>query len=190
MKIGLFFGSFNPIHIGHLVIANSIAEHSGFKQIWFVVSPQNPLKKPGSLLHEFDRYDMVRLAIADNPRFDVSDVEFHMPKPSYTIDTLAYLGDKYPKHDFRVIMGEDNLINLRKWKNADQLLDNWGLLVYPRPGSDSSTQSDHPHIEIVQAPMMDISATYIRTQVKKGKSIQYLVHPDVETLIRSKGFYS
>lgn len=198
MKIGLFFGSFNPIHIGHLIIANVMAENTDLKKVWLVVSPQNPLKPSKGLLHEFDRYDMAKAAVADHYKLEVSDVEFHLPKPSYTIRTLFHLAEKHPDRDFKVIMGEDNLESFTKWKNHEQILEHWGLYVYPRP-SDSSgrarphvTNSDlkrHAHVQMVDAPRMDISATYIRKCIKDNKSIRYLVPEPVETIIRLKGFY-
>lgn len=189
MKIGLFFGSFNPIHIGHMIIANSMLEYTDLENIWFVVSPQNPFKKSSSLLHEFDRIDMVRLSIAYNYKIKVSDVEFHMPKPNYTIDTLVYLQDKHPQDEFVLIIGEDNLAQFPKWKNYEKILEYFRLYVYPRPKSEESKLKSHPKVRMVEAPLLDISATFIRNAVKQGKSIQYLVTPEVETFIREKKFY-
>ena len=187
MKIGLFFGSFNPIHIGHLIVANIMAEYTG--RVWFVVSPQNPFKKNKSLLHEFDRYDMVEKAIQDNYRLQVTDVEFSMPKPNYTIDTLTYLTEKHPQHKFKLIIGSDNLAQFPKWKNYQKILDNHGLLVYPRPNAVESELFSHSGVEVIDAPLLDISASYIRNAVKKKKSIRYLVPEVVEAFIESKGFY-
>ena len=189
-KIGLLFGSFNPIHTGHLIIANVMAENTDLDKVWFVVSPQNPFKPAKSLLHEFDRYDMVKAAIADNYKLEVSDMEFNLPKPSYTIDTLVVLTEKNPQKKFRVILGEDNLSNFEKWKNYSQLLDQYGLYVYPRPGSVSSSIVNHPHVIKVDAPLLDISATYIRQCIKDKKSIRYLVPEPVEQMIRSRNYYS
>lgn len=189
MKIGLFFGSFNPIHIGHMIIANTMLEYTDLENIWFVVSPQNPFKKSASLLHEFDRLDMVRLSIAYNYKIKVSDVEFHMPKPNYTIDTLIYLQDKNPKDEFVLIIGEDNLAQFPKWKNYEKILEYFSLYVYPRPKSEKSEIKDHLKVRMVEAPLLDISATFIRNAVKQGKSIQYLVTSEVETFIREKKFY-
>ncbi len=188
-KIGLFFGSFNPIHIGHLIIANIMAENTDLSKVWFVVSPQNPFKPSKSLLHEFDRYDMVKAAIADHYKLEVSDVEFNLPKPSYTIHTLAYLTEKYPDKAFKVIIGEDNLENFAKWKNHDQILDQFGLYVFPRPHVTNSEFTRHPHVNIIEAPLLDISATYIRSCIKSNKSIRYLVPEPVEQMIRLKSFY-
>ncbi|WP_020532406.1 nicotinate (nicotinamide) nucleotide adenylyltransferase [Flexithrix dorotheae] len=189
MKIGLFFGSFNPIHIGHLIIANSVVEYANLDQVWFVVSPQNPFKKSSNLLHEQDRLIMVRQAIADNPKMNVTDIEFGMPKPSYTIDTLTYLTDKYPKHDFKLIIGEDNLKNFPKWKNAEMILQHYGLLVYPRMNAEVSGLEDHPNVQFFDAPQIDISATFIRRMIRENKSVKYLVHEDVEALIKLKKFF-
>ena len=189
MKIGLFFGSFNPIHVGHLIIANLMVEASDLKKVWFVVSPQNPLKPAKGLLHEFDRYDMVRAAVYDNYKLEVSDVEFHLPKPSYTIHTLVHLQEKHPDKEFRVIMGEDNLSNFTRWKNYRQILDHYGLYVYPRPGTQLSELRSHPNVTVVEAPLLDISATFIRERIRKGQSVRYLVPDAVEEMIKAKGHY-
>ena len=189
MKIGLFFGSFNPIHMGHLIIANIMAQNTDLDKVWLVVSPQNPFKPSKGLLHEFDRYDLVKAAIADNYKLEASDVEFHLPKPSYTIHTLAYLTEKYPNKEFKVIIGEDNLENFTKWKNHEQILAQFGLYVYPRPHVTNSDLKRHPQVTIVEAPMIDISATYIRNCIKNNKSIRYLVPEPVENMIRMKNFY-
>src|SRR5690606_4046198 len=147
MNIGLFFGSFNPIHIGHLIIANTVAELKGIDQVWFVVSPLNPFKSSKSLLHEFDRLDMVELAIEDNFDMRASNVEFDMPKPSYTVDTLTYLAEKYPQHHFRLIIGEDNLEKFHKWKNYKKIIELFGLEVYPRPGMNKESKRPARGIE-------------------------------------------
>ena len=189
MKIGLFFGSFNPIHVGHLIIANLMVEASDLKKVWFVVSPQNPLKPAKGLLHEFDRYDMVRAAVYDNYKLEVSDVEFHLPKPSYTIHTLVHLQEKHPDKEFRVIMGEDNLSNFTRWKNYRQILDHYGVYVYPRPGTQLSELRSHPNVTVVEAPLLDISATFIRERIRKGQSVRYLVPDAVEEMIKAKGHY-
>lgn len=189
VKIGLFFGSFNPIHMGHLIIANLIAETTDVKKVWFVVSPQNPFKPSKGLLHEFDRYDMVRAAIYDNYKLEVSDIEFNLPKPSYTIHTLVHLTEKHPDKQFRVIMGEDNLEGFTRWKNHERILEDYGLYVYKRPGVQLSTLKEHPNITFVEAPLLDISATFIRSCIRKKQSVRYLVPDAVEEMIRAKGFY-
>ena len=188
-KIGLFFGSFNPIHTGHLIIANIMAETPDLSKVWFVVSPQNPFKPSKGLLHEFDRYDMVRSAIHDNYKLEVSDVEFHLPKPSFTIHTLVYLQEKHPDKKFVLIMGEDNLTSFRKWKNHEMILEHYGLYIYPRPGVQLSELKTHPNVRFVDAPMLDISATFIRGCIRNNQSIRYLVPDAVEQTIRAKGFY-
>jgi nicotinate-nucleotide adenylyltransferase len=189
MKIGLFFGSFNPIHIGHLIIANVMVENTDLENVWFVVSPQNPLKESKNMLHEFDRYDMVERAIYDNYKFKACDAEFHMPRPSYTIDTLTYLQEKNPHHRYFLIIGEDNLYQFPRWKNYESILEYFGLYVYPRPGAKPSELLKHPNVKMIEAPLLDISATYIRDCIKKGNSIKYIVPAEVEAFIDSKEFY-
>jgi nicotinate-nucleotide adenylyltransferase len=189
MKIGLLFGSFNPIHVGHLILANFMAANTDLNAVWLVVSPQNPFKPSHSLLHEFDRLHMASLAIAENPDLNVSDIEFKMPRPSYTIDTLTYLQEKYPSYQFVLIMGEDNLAGLHKWKNYESILAYHQVYVYPRTGSATTDLNQHPKIKFVKAPVMDISATFIRECVNQGKSIKYLVPEVVEEYIRSKKFF-
>lgn len=189
MKVGLYFGSFNPVHNGHLIIAQAVLELSKLDEVWFVVSPQNPFKRNKNLLHEFDRYDMVKFAIEDNDRFKVSDIEFNMPRPSYTIDTLAYLKEKHPGHHFKLIIGGDNLRVFPKWKNSQVIIEEFGLIVYPRPGSNQSTQIKHQNITCVEAPLLDISATYIRKCVKENRSIQYLVPKKTAEYIYDRKLY-
>ena len=188
-KIGLFFGSFNPIHIGHLIIANVMAENTDLDKVWLVVSPQNPLKPSKGLLHEFDRYDMAKVAVADHYKIEVSDVEFHLPKPSFTIHTLAYLSEKYPGKEFKIIIGQDNLESFKKWKNYEQILEQYELYVYPRPDVTNTELIRHPHVKMIEAPLLDISATYIRQCIKANQSIRYLVPESVENMIRLKNFY-
>ncbi|CAN5403955.1 nicotinate (nicotinamide) nucleotide adenylyltransferase [soil metagenome] len=188
-KIGLFFGSFNPIHIGHMIIANIMAENTDLNKVWFIVTPQNPFKPAKGLLHEFDRYDLIKAAIADNYKLEVSDVEFALPKPSYTIDTLAVLSEKHSNKTFKVIIGEDNLTSFEKWKNHGQILDHYGLYVYPRPGVTNSDLRRHANVKMVEAPLLDISATYIRQCLKDNKSVRYLVPEPVEQMLRLRNFY-
>jgi nicotinate-nucleotide adenylyltransferase len=187
MKIGLFFGSFNPIHVGHLIIANYMATQTDLQQIWLVVSPQNPLKPKNTLARDRDRLNMVQLAIEDNKLLRASDIEFKLPKPSFTIDTLAYLNEKYPQHEFALIMGGDNLATLTKWKNYEQILRGYDIYVYQRPEYDLGEFATHPRVRLFEAPLMEISATYIRKCLIEGKSIQYLVtDPVMKYLLESK----
>jgi len=189
MKIGLFPGSFNPIHIGHLIIANLAYENTDLDEVWFIVSPQNPFKKNKNLLHEFDRLDMVQAAIHDDFHFKVSDIEFGMPKPSYTIDTLIRLVDKYPENEFSLIIGGDNLASLPNWKNGQIIINDFRLIVYPRPNSNPTELAQHPNMSLIDAPQLDISATLIRKLIRAGKSIKYLVpQPAIEMIDARKLF--
>ena len=187
-KIGLFFGSFNPIHIGHLAIANYIVEYSDLQQIWFIVSPQNPFKEKKSLLADNHRYYMVNLAVEDDYRFKASNIEFDLPQPSYTINTLTYLKEKYPDREFSLIMGADNLKHFHKWKNYEYISKNYKMYVYPRPGYDIS-DTDYPNVVRVDAPVMQISASFIRQAIKEGKDIRYFLHPKVWNFIDEMNFY-
>jgi nicotinate-nucleotide adenylyltransferase len=189
MKVGLFFGSFNPIHHGHLMVAQAVLNQTDCKEIWFVVSPQNPHKKSTSLLHEFDRIDLVEAAIQEQFQFRSCDIEFNLPKPSYTIDTLAHLSERYPNHQFELIMGGDNLESFKSWKNFDKILDYFGLIVYPRGEQKSSELWTHPKVKSINAPFLHISATYIRDCIKKGHSIKYLLPDTVISKIQQKKFY-
>lgn len=188
MKIGLYFGSFNPIHIGHLIIASFVSEHSDIEQVWFVVSPQNPLKKSCSLLNEYHRLFLVQTATENNPMFRTSDIEFRLPRPSYTIDTLTYLKEKYPINEFSVIIGSDSLKNIYKWKNSELLLKNFSFYVYQRPGSELPENSQ-ANIVVLKAPLLEISSTYIRNAIQAGKSIKYLVPDRVLEEIERNGYY-
>ena len=168
-----------------------MAETTDLKKVWLVVSPQNPLKPGKGLLHEFDRYDMVQKAISDNFKLEVSDIEFHLPKPSYTIHTLVHLREKHPDKEFKVIIGEDNLTNFVRWKNHERILEDYGLYVYPRPFAEEqpSQLKQHPNVKMVEAPVLDISATFIRNRIRNRQSVRYLVPDAVEEMIRTKGFY-
>ena len=168
MKIGLYFGSFNPIHQGHLIIANHVLNESDVKQIWFIVSPQNPLKDAKSLLNEHQRYFLTQLAIEKEKNFRASNVEFSLPKPSYTIDTLTYLSEKYPQHEFSIIMGGDSFQNIEKWKNYKLILNNYPIFIYQRPGFEINL-SLSKKITLLNAPLLDISATYIRKLISEKK---------------------
>ena len=172
MKIGLYFGSFNPIHIGHLVIANHLQQFSDLDQVWFVVSPQNPFKEKSSLAKDHDRLHWVNLAIEDYPHLRSSNIEFSLPQPSYTIDTLAVLQEKFPQEEFALIMGMDNLKAFHKWKNHEQILKNYSIYVYPRPGFTAGNWDNHPKFQFVSAPIMEISSTFIRTALKEKKFIR------------------
>ena len=174
MRIGLFFGSFNPLHIGHKIIASYMVEFSDMDKIMFVVSPQNPLKEKSSLLGQHHRLMIIRMEIEDNTKLQVSDIEFNMPKPSYTIDTLIRLKEKHPKNEYALIMGSDNLKNLHKWKNYQQILENYSIYVFPRPGF--KINGSHKNVHIVKnVPQMEISASFIRDSIKKGKDVSYLM---------------
>ena len=187
MKIGLFFGSFNPVHVGHLIIANFMATQTDLEKVWLVVSPQNPLKLKSTLAKDRDRLNMVQAAVEDNPNLKVSDIEFKLPKPSFTVETLAYLAEKYPQHEFSLIMGGDNLATLHKWKNYETILRGYDLYIYKRPNYDLGNLATHPRVRLFDAPLMEISATYIRKCLSEGKSVQYLVPEAVEKyLVESK----
>jgi nicotinate-nucleotide adenylyltransferase len=188
MKIGLFFGSFNPIHHGHLMVASFIANHTDLQQIWLVVSPQNPHKTQSSLLNEYDRLHLAQLAIEDDAQIKVSDIEFKLPKPSYTIDTLTYLQEKYPQHQFYVIMGSDSFQNLPKWKNFEALVKNYQFIVYRRPGFDI-TEKYGADVTYLEAPMLELSATLIRNNCKDGITIRYLVPEDVRLEIERNNYF-
>ncbi len=187
MNIGLYFGSFNPIHIGHLIIANHIVENSNLDKIWFVLSPHNPLKEAHTLLNEYNRLHLVQLAIENNTKFRASNVEFHLPKPSYTIDTLTYLKEKFPLENFTVIMGSDSFQNLPRWKNYEQILQQYHIIVYNRPGFDVKQELNH--VQLIDAPLLEISSTFIRQQIKAGKSIRYLLPQAVADYILENNYY-
>ncbi|MBS1616747.1 MAG: nicotinate-nucleotide adenylyltransferase [Bacteroidetes bacterium] len=176
MQIGLYFGSFNPIHIGHLIIANHVLQHSEIDKLWFVLTPHNPLKDAHTLLNEYDRMHLVELAIRDNPKFRASGVEFRLPKPTYTIDTLTYLNEKFPLEKFHVVMGSDSLQNISRWKNYEQLLAQYPIIVYRRRGFEMTPPSG-ARINMLEAPLLDISASFIRNEIKAGRSVRYLL-PD------------
>jgi nicotinate-nucleotide adenylyltransferase len=189
MKTGLFFGSFNPIHIGHLIIANFMATQTDLKKVCFIVSPQNPLKEKNTLARDYDRLHLVKLAIQDNTKLEASDIEFNLPKPSYTIDTLTYLREKHPTKEYVLIMGGDNLATLHKWKNYEQILANYDIYVYKRPNYDLGELATHPRIHFFDAPMMDISATYIRNCIKNNHSVRYLLPNIVFDYIEGSNLY-
>ena len=190
MKTGLFFGSFNPIHIGHMAIANYMVEFTDIDQVWFVVSPHNPLKRKKTLLQDYDRLELVIRAINDDPKFQASDIEFKMPRPSYTIDTLTYLSEKHPRQEFVLIIGSDQLPTFHSWKNFELILENYHRYIYPRPGFDNI---DLPYMEkatLVHAPLIDISSSFIRQAIKEGKDVKYFLPRKVWEYIQEMNFYS
>ena len=196
MKIGLYFGTYNPIHVGHLIIANHMAEHSDLDQIWMVVTPHNPLKNKDTLLDDSQRLQLVIIATEDYPKIKASDIEFKLSQPNYTVNTLVHLQEKFPQHEFSLIMGEDNLRSLHKWKNYEVILQNYSIYVYPRLEAKSQTGEvifsefkNHPRIHMIEAPIVEISSTFIRKNIKKGKNIQPLLPPKVWEYIDHNNFY-
>ena len=191
MKIGLYFGTFNPIHVGHLIIANHMAEHAELDQVWMVVTPHNPLKKKNTLLDDSHRLQMVYLATEDFSKIKPSDIEFKLSQPNYTINTLVHLQEKYPNYEFSLIMGEDNLKSLHKWKNYEAILAHHDIYVYPRISSEEEnlTFQNHPKIHMIDAPVVEISSTFIRNNIKKGKNVQPLLPSKVWQYIDHNNFY-
>lgn len=189
MHIGLFFGSFNPVHVGHMVLANYMASFTDLEEVWFVVSPHNPLKEKSSLLNQNQRLHMVNLAIGDNNKLKSSNIEFGLTQPSYTINTLAHLKEKYPQHRFSLIMGEDNLQSFTKWKNYEEILKNHLIYVYPRPNCNSEDLKTHSSIIMTEAPLMDISSTIIRQAIKDKKDVSFFVPPAVWQYLDEMSFY-
>ncbi|MES2573415.1 MAG: nicotinate (nicotinamide) nucleotide adenylyltransferase [Bacteroidota bacterium] len=191
MKIGLYFGTFNPIHMGHLIIANHFAEHTSLDQIWMVVTPHNPLKNKETLLDDYQRLQLVTLATEDYPKIKPSDIEFKLSQPNYTVNTLAHLQDKFPNHEFSLIMGEDNLKSLHKWKNYEVILQNHEVYVYPRisSGVENSIFKDNPKIHFIAAPIVEISSTFIRENIKKKKNVQPLLPSKVWEYIDHNNLY-
>ncbi|HNW67329.1 MAG TPA: nicotinate (nicotinamide) nucleotide adenylyltransferase [Bacteroidales bacterium] len=188
-KIGLFFGSFNPIHIGHLIMAEYFIENTDLKEIWFVVSPNNPLKKKDTLLNASQRLYMVNIAIEDDPRFRSCDIEFKLPYPSYTCNTLVHLQENYPDKTFVLMMGEDNLENIEKWKNYEFILNNYSIYTYPRMSYDCGEHKNLPNVTFVPAPRIEISATLIRNSIAQKKSVKYLLPTKVEQFIDDMQLY-
>jgi nicotinate-nucleotide adenylyltransferase len=189
MKTGLFFGSFNPIHIGHMAIANYMLSFEGLNEIWFIVSPQNPFKQKQTLLPERQRLEMVHLAINNAPGYRASDIEFSLPQPSYTIHTLAYLKEKFPNREFILIMGQDNLSSFHKWKNYEMILANYSILVYPRQDAQTSEFEKHPSVKLTEAPQFDISSTFIRNAFAKNYDIRFYLPDKVFQYIDEMNFY-
>ena len=189
MITGLYFGSFNPIHIGHLAIANYMTEFSDLEQLWFVVSPQNPLKEKKSLLKDYHRLEMVRLAVEEDDRFRASDIEFRLPTPSYTIDTLAYLEEKNPGNEFQLVMGADGLRTFPKWKHANLIVEKYHRLIYPRPGVEMVAASLLPNVTIVEAPLIEISSSFIRNAIRERKDVRHLMPIAAYNYMREMHFY-
>lgn len=190
MKIGLFFGSFNPIHIGHLALANYFVEFTDLDNLWFVVSPQNPLKKRNTLLEDYHRLHLVRLSIEDKSgKYQASNIEFDMPKPSYTIDTLTYLKEKYTEHEFVLIMGADNIATIHKWKNYEEIIKNYQIYVYPRPNIDISNIQIDANYQVFEAPTIEVSSSFIRKAINQGKNIDFFMHEKVAKYVDEMNFY-
>ena len=191
MKIGLYFGTFNPIHIGHMIIANHMAEHSDLDQVWMVVTPHNPHKQKTTLLDDYQRLHMVTLATEDFTKIKPSDIEFKLPQPNYTVHTLAHLGEKYPNHDFALLMGEDNLNSLHKWKNYEVIIENHHIYVYPRLNSGEIDKQfvNHEKIHSIDAPVIELSSTFIRENIKNKKNVAPMLPQKVWEYIDSSAFY-
>ena len=189
MRIGLFFGSFNPVHVGHLVIANYMASFTELDEVWFVVSPQNPLKEKSSLLSENDRLHLVNIALDFHKKIKASDIEFKLSQPSYTINTLAHLAEKFPQHEFCLIMGSDNLTGFHKWRNYEEILRRYKIFVYPRPDKKETEFDKHPSISFVSAPLMEISSTFIRQSIKEKKDVRFYLHHKVWEYVDEMNFY-
>jgi nicotinate-nucleotide adenylyltransferase len=190
LKIGLYFGSYNPIHIGHLAIANYIVEFTDIDQLWFVVSPQNPFKRKENLLADYHRLEMVNRAIENDDRFRASNIEFNLPKPSYTIDTLTYLHERYPDYNFVILMSSDNLENFPKWKNFEIIVENYGVIVYPRPGFDKLNLKIYNNIVLAEnTPLMEISSSFIRNAIKEGKDIRHFMPRKAWEYLDEMNFY-
>jgi len=200
MKVGLFFGTFNPIHVGHLIIANYMADFTELDQVWLVVTPQNPLKKKKTLLADYHRLALARIAIEDNPKLRASKIEFDMPKPSYTVNTLVYIKERYPDHSFALIMGEDNLRTLHRWKNYEQIMENHDIYVYPRALTEQEKEEhddmakrnafeDHPKVKVHDVPVMKVSASFVRNAIKDKKDVRYLLTEPVFQYVQEMNFY-
>jgi nicotinate-nucleotide adenylyltransferase len=189
IKAGLFFGSFNPIHTGHMVIAGYMLNFTDLDEVWMVISPHNPLKDKKTLLADHHRYAMVQIAIEYNPRIRACNIEFKLPQPSYTIDTLVRLEEKYPDHQFVLIAGTDIFPTFHKWKNYETLLENYKFYIYSRPGFDAGTYASHPHVVIFDSPLMEISSSFIRRAIDEGRDIRYFVPDKVYDYIKEMHFY-
>lgn len=190
LKVGLYFGSYNPIHVGHLAIANYLVEFTDIDQLWFVVSPQNPFKKKANLLDDYQRLELAYRAVEGDDRLRASNIEFNLPKPSYTADTLAYLKDQFPNYQFVILMGSDNLENFHKWKNFETIIENYGIIVYPRPGFDKTKIRIHQNITIAEnAPLMEISSSFIRSAIQNGKDVRHFLPQKTWEYLDEMNFY-
>lgn len=190
LKVGLYFGSYNPIHIGHMAIANYLVEYTDIDQLWFVVSPQNPHKKKMNLLDDYQRLEMVHRAVEGDDRLRASNIEFSLPRPSFTADTLAYLSDQHPNYHFEILMGSDNLENFHKWKNYETISENFGVIVYPRPGFDKSKVKTYKNIRVTEdAPLMEISSSFIRKAIKDGKDVRHFLPTKTYEYLEEMNFY-
>lgn len=189
MHIGLFFGSFNPVHVGHMVLANYMVEFTDIEKVWFVVSPHNPLKNKKSLLDQNQRLHMVNLAIGDSDLFKSNNIEFGLSQPSYTINTLAHLNEKYPQHTFSLIIGQDNLSSFHKWKNYEEIIKRFKLYVYPRPNAEPSDLDLHKNVIMTDAPLIEISSTFIRNALLEKKNVSFFVPESVWNYIDEMSFY-
>lgn len=183
MKVALYFGSFNPIHVGHLALANYLCEFGGVDELWFVVSPRNPFKQQADLMDDDLRLQLVRLAIADYPKFQACDVEFSLPRPSYTYHTLLKLRELYPEYEFHLLMGADNWPNLRNWYQGERIMSDYPIIVYPRPGYPMEIDDLPANVFFVDAPQFDVSSTFIRESLAAGKDVRYFLHPSVWTAL-------
>ena len=191
MKVGLYFGTFNPIHVGHIIIANHLVEYSDLDEVWMVVTPHNPHKKKSSLLANHHRFELVYLALQKYTKIKPSDIEFKLPQPNYTVNTLAHINEKYPQHEFSLIMGEDNLKSFHKWKNYDIILENHTIYCYPRisNGEIKSKFENHPKIHKIDAPIIEISATLIRQGIKNNKNVAPMLSVETWKYIDEMNFY-
>jgi len=189
VHIGLFFGSFNPVHIGHMALANYMLSFTGMDQIWFIVSPQNPLKSKSQLLNQNHRLHLVNLAINDHPGMRSSNIEFELPQPSYTVSTLAHLREKFPAHRFSLIIGQDNLKTFSKWRNYEEILKQFQLFVYPRPGVGQTEFDTHPQVHLTQAPLIEISSTFIRQAIANKKDVRFFMPERVWKEVDEMNFY-
>lgn len=189
MLTGLYFGSFNPIHNGHLMLANYLVEYGGIGELWFVISPQNPFKEKKSLLPDYQRLELVHRAVDDFKKFRACDVEFSLPKPSYTIDTLTYLKEKYPNKEFCLIIGSDNVERFPRWKNAQQIIDNYHILIFPRKDCPVGDFANYPNVHIVDAPLIEVSSTFIRESIANGKDVRFYMPPKVWEYVDEMNYY-